>query len=178
MNVVLIGMPGAGKSRIGFALAERTCRRFIDTDRLVRKAHGDIAAVFAEEGEAKFREYEREAVREAAKHLRSVISTGGGVVTDEENMRLLKKRSFVVFLDASVGTVAERILRSKRPIADKGVRGIEELYEKRRPLYLRYADLVVDGNGYGVDDKVEKILQGMKAAEEAESPRRCREEKT
>ena len=151
MNIVLIGMPGAGKSRVGFEIARKTFRRFIDTDRLIKKKYGDIPTLFLTEGEEKFREYEREAVREAALHKRAVISS-------EENMRLLKKDAFVVFLDATVRTLAGRIARSDRPIAARGIEGIEELYEKRRPLYLKYADFVTDANGYGAAEKAETIL--------------------
>ena len=158
MNIVLIGMPGAGKSRVGFEIARKTFRRFIDTDRLIKKKYGDIPTLFLTEGEEKFREYEREAVREAALHKRAVISTGGGVILSEENMRLLKKDAFVVFLDATVRTLAGRIARSDRPIAARGIEGIEELYEKRRPLYLKYADFVTDANGYGAAEKAETIL--------------------
>ena len=115
MNIVLIGMPGA---------ARKTFRRFIDTDRLIKKKYGDIPTLFLTEGEEKFREYEREAVREAALHKRAVISTGGGVILSEENMRLLKKDAFVVFLDATVRTLAGRIAigSADRRAGDRGDR--------------------------------------------------------
>ncbi|MBO4262760.1 MAG: shikimate kinase, partial [Clostridia bacterium] len=121
MNVVLIGMPGSGKSRLGKALAAKTGLKFFDTDALVREKYGDISDIFAKYGEDFFRRKETAAAIVAAANDGAVIATGGGIVVRPENMEILKKNALVIYLEASVATLVGRTRkRQSRPLLSGG----------------------------------------------------------
>ena len=163
MNVVLIGMPGAGKSHVGRALAKATGMKFTDTDKLIRDRYGDIPTIFKEKGEEFFRFLESEAAKEAASGDERVISTGGGMILKEENMAALKENGTVVYLKASEETLARRTANSSRPLVRGDVKkNIAELYKKRSPLYEKYADITVDADGDDAAKKVESILRSIR----------------
>lgn len=137
-NIVLIGMPGAGKSTAGKLLAEKLGRNFIDTDSIIEeKAKMPIPEIFSLYGEERFREIENEAITEAGKLSGAVIATGGGIVTREENRYPLKQNSVTVWLkrDLSLLPIAGR------PVSQKN--NLTELYEKRAPLYEDFADISI-----------------------------------
>jgi shikimate kinase len=137
MNIVLTGMPGCGKSTVGPLLE----RPFYDTDAEVEKAAGrSIAEIFAEEGEARFRKWESEAVSRLSALDGAVIATGGGVVLNPENMRALKRSGFVVFLDRPYALISTS--NAVRPLL-KSAEEWKRLYEARLPLYQKYADITV-----------------------------------
>ncbi len=156
-NVVLVGMPGCGKSTVGKLLAERLEKSFTDTDVLVEQAAGKtIPEIIAEEGEAAFRDREQAAVAEAGKQLSHVIATGGGAVLREENHRALRQNAQVVFLERPLQDLATK----GRPLSQGGA-ALAELYEQRLPLYRAVADVTVE-----VDDDptvtCERILEVLK----------------
>jgi shikimate dehydrogenase len=142
LNVLLIGMPGCGKTTIGRRLAELTDRELLDTDVLIRKKTGmDIPEIFEKFGEAYFRELETGVLREASKESGKIIATGGGVVTAPQNLDLIRQNSICIFLDRE----KEKLDISGRPLS-RSV-GIDELYRRRIPLYRSWADLT-----FRVDD--------------------------
>ena len=143
-NIVLIGMPASGKTTVGRLLAETLGRTFIDTDDLiVKKAGKSIPDIFAQEGEAAFREKESDAIREAGALTGAVIATGGGAVLRPENVAALKQNGRVVFLDRAPELLSPG---TGRPLfADP--RQAFRLYAQREPLYRAAADVTVDGNG-------------------------------
>lgn len=153
-NIVLIGMPGSGKSTIGKALAEKLSRFFVDTDDVITEKHGVISDIFASKGEAYFRDIESEAVKETAKKGGIVIATGGGAVLRKENVRALKQNGVVFFLD--------RPLEDIMPTADRplssDIEALEKRFEERYPIYKATGDfeIYIDGN---VENAVNKIME-------------------
>lgn len=130
-NIVLVGMPGSGKSTIGRALCEKLGREFIDTDALIEEKYGKkIPDIFSEKGEAFFRELESEAVFEASIKTGTVISTGGGAVLREENRKYLCHNSKIVFLNREINALPT----DGRPLS-KNISALEEMYKIRLPIY-------------------------------------------
>ena len=144
LTLVLVGPMAAGKTSVGRRVARRLGVDFVDTDKRIVAAHGPIPALFAEHGEAYFRELERQAVADAVADG-GVISLGGGAVTDAETRELLKAHS-VVFLTVSAEAVADRIRGGNRPLLageDPIERG-KRIYEERRPGYTEVASTTFD----------------------------------
>lgn len=141
MTVVLIGPPAAGKTRIGKRVARLLGVPFVDTDKLIVAAHGPIPEIFASKGEPHFRSLERaEVVR--ALSAEAVVSFGGGAVLDPETQRDIAELP-VVLLTVQPHAVESRLGNGKRPLVPDLASWIA-LYEKRRDLYERLADHVVD----------------------------------
>ncbi len=137
-SVVLIGMPSAGKSTVGRAIAKETGRPFIDLDdEIVKLAGCDIPTIFRERGEGAFRDLESEAVLEAAKRNGAVIATGGGAVLREENVKHLKQNGTLCFLDRPLEALTPT---SDRPTASSRA-AIEARYRERLPIYRRASDV-------------------------------------
>jgi shikimate dehydrogenase len=154
-NLILVGMPGCGKSTIGRKLAARLDRPLVDTDEEIVKRIGcTIPEYFASHGEEEFRKREHEVLRDFSGRSGQVIATGGGIVTRPENMDSLRENSMVVFLRREIGTLPTR----GRPISQSN--DLYELYEKRRPLYEAAADVTVDN--IRPEQAVEEILNLLK----------------
>ncbi len=157
---------GSGKTSVGRLLAERTGRALVDTDDLVETVTGrTITALFSSEGEDAFRRFELESLRRAlARTEPAVVATGGGVVTTPEARRALALDSIVVWLDADPATLTHRLeADGARPLlVGRDTREvIDELHERRAPLYREVADriVVVDGlDPAGVADAVLDVL--------------------
>ena len=149
MNVILCGMMGAGKTTIGIKIAERTGRRWYDTDGVIVDKYGKISDIFEYYGEAHFRRLETEIVRELAMKDELVISTGGGLVLKNENNELLKKNGKIVFLRASLDTLAKRLrVDGTRPLLQTSTENIRDrlarLMKERAPIYEHVADYIVE----------------------------------
>lgn len=154
-NIILVGMPGSGKSTVGQALAEALGRPFVDTDALiVEEAGRSIPEIFSNHGEEVFRAYETEAVKTAGMMSGAVIATGGGVVTRERNYAPLHQNGKIVFIDRDPDILPV----DGRPISQSASKA--DLYAKRLPLYKAFADLETDNNGT-VEDTVESILKAL-----------------
>ena len=143
MNLVLIGMPGSGKSTVGKILSRMLCMPLADTDSMVEQAAGKtIPALFAQEGEAAFRDRETAAVRQAAALDNTVIATGGGIVLRPENMEALAATGLVFFRDRDL----EDILGEDhmgRPLVGRDPEKLRILYTQRIELYRKYAQYVI-----------------------------------
>ncbi len=136
-NIVLIGMPGSGKTTIGNALQDIFQRPFLDTDLLIIERAGmSIRDIFDRYGETEFRRIEHEVIADLAPRSGCIISTGGGAVLNAENVRLLKKNGRLVWLDRPT---EQLIPTDDRPLASKKA-DIERLYTKRLPIYQAAAD--------------------------------------
>jgi len=136
-NIILIGMPGCGKTVIGQILAGLLGRPFLDTDRLIEEAAGmRIPQIFSAEGEGGFRRRESEILAQAGKGSGQVISTGGGCVTRAENLFYLRQNGRIVFVERKI----DQLAREGRPLS---AGNLEELYRLRLPLYRQFADLTV-----------------------------------
>lgn len=139
-NIVLIGMPGSGKTTLGKLLAERLGRAFADTDELiVQKAGMQISDIFALHGQDYFRDLETQVIRELSKSSGMVIATGGGSVLRAENVDSLRMNGRLYFLDRPVG---ELIATADRPLSDTEEK-LNALYAERRPIYRAAADETV-----------------------------------
>ena len=143
-NIILTGMPSSGKSSVGRALAERTGKKFFDSDSIIVKKIGmPIAGFFAERGEAEFRRIEHEVIAELSKESGAVIATGGGAVLDGENVKALKRNGTVVFLDRS----PEKLFPSEDRPLSSDIESLMRRYNERYNIYISSADVAVDGNG-------------------------------
>lgn len=155
-NIVVIGMPGSGKTAVSTMLAERLGRKIFDTDTIVsEKAGMTIPEIFAAQGEAGFRKLETEATAEVGKLSGNIISTGGGVVTVADNYELLHQNGVIVWIERDTNKLA----RDGRPISLSS--DLNELYAARLPLYERFADIKADNNG-DINDTVNAIMEMIK----------------
>ncbi len=155
-NIVIIGMPGSGKTAVSTMLAERLGRKIFDTDTIVSENAGmTIPEIFAVQGEASFRRLETEATAEVGKLSGIIISTGGGVVTVAENYELLHQNGVIVWIERDTNKLA----RDGRPISLSS--DLNELYAARLPLYDRFADIKADNNG-DINDTINAIMEMIK----------------
>ena len=163
MNIVLCGMMGVGKSSVGIAIAEKTGRRWYDTDTVISDRHGSIADIFEYYGEAHFRALETDVVKELADMDGLVISTGGGLVLKPENNELLKKNGKIFFLRASFETLLKRVRADEtRPLLKNNGKIAErlgELLSERMPVYEAVADTIVDTDGRTIDEVADEIIR-------------------
>ena len=148
-NIVLIGFMGSGKTSIGRLVAQRLGFQFIDTDAvIVEQAGMQVPEIFERHGEAWFREQETAALRSRLSILnRTVISTGGGIVTRQENHALLRELGFVVWLTASEDVIFERVSRNKkRPLLQTADprQTVHTLLKVRQPHYEAVAQCTLD----------------------------------
>ena len=139
-NIILIGMPGCGKSTVGRMLAEMTGRRFVDTDAFIEEmAQKSIPRILAEDGEAVFRDWETKALESIGKESGLVIATGGGCVTQQRNYPLLHQNGTIYWLQRDV----DKLATGGRPLS----KNLEDMYHIRRNMYEAFADHVIDNNG-------------------------------
>jgi shikimate kinase len=172
-NVALVGFMGTGKSTVGNALAAMLHLRLIDTDALIEQRAGKrIADIFATDGEARFREYEGQVVRELEEARGCVISTGGGLVVNPAHMESLKKHSLVVCLWASPESIFARVghqthrplLRGPEPLAR-----IKELLAQREPFY-RQADVLLNCEQRSPREVAQHVAHQFRLARPAAAP--------
>ena len=157
-NIVLVGMPGSGKSVIGRAAAKALGREFFDADEEIEKRlQKSIPEIFAERGEAFFRRAESEVVAELAKKSGAVISTGGGAVKIAANVNALKGNGRIFYLKRST----EKLARKGRPLS-KDRAALDRLYAERKPLYEGAADETVQNDGT-LQSAINFVIKGYKA---------------
>lgn len=145
INVILVGMPGAGKSTVGVILAKRISRGFVDTDILIQTATGrSLQDVVDRDGHMVLRETE-ERILLRLHETNCVVATGGSAVYSQAAMDHLKQNGVVVFLDVDLPTLRRRVRDyESRGLAKRPDQSFAELFEERHALYLRYADVVLD----------------------------------
>lgn len=159
MNIILIGMPGCGKSTVGVVLAKAANMDFVDSDLVIQREMGmKLAEIIERHGDDGFRDIENR-INAALDVQNSVVATGGSVVYGEEAMRHLKALGKVVYLKLSCETVTERL-------GDLHARGVtirpgwtlRDLYNERCPLYERWADITIDCEHLRLREAVEAIM--------------------
>lgn len=152
-NLVLIGMPSSGKSTVGRALAEKTGRPFVDTDRLIaEKAGKSIPQIFAEEGETAFRALEADVIRELAPRTGLIIATGGGAILDRQNVRRLRRNGLLCFIRRDLSLLNAT---PDRPLSSD-TETLRALYERRKEAYRQATDRVIDNDG-SLEDTLHKF---------------------
>lgn len=155
-NIVLVGMPGCGKSTIGKNIAAKLNRAFRDADDEVLTFSGKTPAeIITNEGEPAFRKVETEVLKELCKQSATVISTGGGCVTVEENFDVIRQNSVVVWVKRPL----EELSTEGRPLS-KSLEELKKMYELRAPRYERISDIVIENNK-GIDSVVKDILDSV-----------------
>ena len=164
-NIVLVGMMGAGKTTVGRLLARRLKRTFYDSDQEIERRCGvRIPVIFDIEGEPGFRARETQVIAELCALERIVLATGGGAVLAEENRRRLAAGS-VVYLHARPGYLWQRVRHDRnRPllVTPDPQKTLEDLYEKRDPLYREIADLVLDTGRHSALSLAKEIVSRLK----------------
>ena len=154
-NIVLIGMPGCGKSSVAAALGKVLEREVHDSDALVEELAGmPIPEIFSTQGEAAFRALETEAIAQLSRRSGIILATGGGCVTREENYPLLHQNGILFWLQRDI----ERLPTVGRPLSQSGK--LQAMYEQRAPLYARFADHRIDNNGT-LEETVAQIKEVM-----------------
>lgn len=161
-NIVLIGMPGSGKSTVGVLLAKAIGYSFVDTDLIIsRRAGKPLQKILDEDGLNGFLRLEEKVGAElVCDH--TVIATGGSMVMSDTAMQNLKKGGKVVFIDVPLDEIKRRVTNIKtRGIAfDKG-ETLDDVYEKRNPLYNKYADISVEFSTGTIENTVEMIVDKL-----------------
>ena len=146
-NIVLIGMPGCGKSTFGKLLARRLGRKFYDADEVLEEREQRTIKDFFAESEDAFRAAETRTLAYLAELEDAVIATGGGAVKRAENMELMKRNGVVIFLDRKPEQILGNIEGDARPLLAEDKQRIFKLYEERIGLYRRYADKIITNSG-------------------------------
>jgi shikimate kinase len=169
-NLALIGFMGTGKSSVGRLIAETWHFTFLDTDHVIEARAGKpIAAIFAEDGEPAFREWERRIVAELVQRKKTVIATGGGLPANVANLASLKTHALVVCLWASPETIWERVRsHSHRPLLNEPdpQAKIRELLAVRAPFY-KQADVLVNTEQRSLREVAAQVMQQMHTAHAA-----------
>ena len=162
-NVVLIGMPGAGKSTIGVLLAKSMLYSFVDTDLLIQNSCGkSLCDIIEEVGTDAFLKIENDVIC-GGNFKRCVIATGGSAVYGAEAMAKLKESSVFVYLNLPLSEIERRLGDiHTRGVAMKNGTTVAELYDERKPLYEKYADITLNCSGLTAEQCVDKIIEMIK----------------
>jgi len=162
-NIALVGFMGTGKTSVGLALSEKLGNTFIEVDALIAERAGkSISEIFCEDGEAIFREMEKQTIAEVSQKSGVVISCGGGAILDPQNVASLRRNSVIVLLTASLEEIVQRVARNvdTRPLLNaSNLEGrVRELFGTRQPFYLSAADYVVDTSGLEPNEVADSII--------------------
>lgn len=161
-NIILIGMPGVGKSTIGVVLAKVLGYKFIDSDLVIQEETGRLLKdIIAEEGIDKFIQIEND-VNKSLNTTNSIIATGGSVVYGAEAMEHLSEIGTVIYLELGLNELSRRLgsLEKRGVVLRKG-QTLKDLYEERIPLYNKYADIIVNEHHSTIQKTVNKIVNKL-----------------
>lgn len=158
-NIILVGMPGSGKSTVGKLLSDKTGKKFVDADAEIEAFAGcSIPEIFKKQQEEGFRKIETQVLTELGKKTGMVIATGGGCVTKEENLSLLKQNGTIIWLKRDISALPT----DGRPLSLAG--SLYHMYEVRKPMYKRFADFTVQNNAES-NETVAAIIRQLEEIE-------------
>ncbi|MCI9237572.1 MAG: shikimate kinase [Dorea sp.] len=162
-NIILIGMPAAGKSTVGVVTAKHMGYRFIDTDLLIQEQYGMLLReIISRQGIEQFLEIEDQ-VNAGVEAEKAVIAPGGSVIYCENAMRHYKEIGKVVYLKASFETINSRLKNARnRGVVLREGQTLQALYNERVPLFEKYADITVCEDGYELGETVGHVLEALK----------------
>ena len=165
-NIILVGMPGCGKSTLGVILAKELGLDFVDTDIVIQNMTGELLQTTLEkDGVNGLLDWEEKAILSldlVENERKSVVSTGGSAVLREKSVEHLKKNGFCVYIKLELCEIERRINnRSTRGIAAEKNETLADIYAYRTPFYEKCADLILDCTGYGVAENVERIKNAL-----------------
>ena len=159
-NIVLIGMPGCGKSTIGYRMSQKINYSFFDADKyLEEKENRIISDIFSKEGEEYFRKLETKYLEDLSKKEQIIISTGGGAVKKKENIDILKQNGIIIFLDRTIEDISKEN-HENRPLL-QNIENLWKLYDERINLYRKYADIIIK-NDDDMDVVTDRIITALK----------------
>ena len=161
-NIILIGMPGVGKSTIGVVLAKILGYKFVDSDLVIQEKTGRLLKdIIAQDGIDEFVKIENE-INAGLDVEKSIIATGGSVVYGEEAMEHLREIGTVVYLKLDLYSLSRRLgSLEKRGVVLKKNQTLKDLFNERTPLYEKYADIIVNEHGCSITDTVNKIVKKL-----------------
>ncbi|WP_251421955.1 shikimate kinase [Veillonella agrestimuris] len=160
-HIFLIGMPGAGKTTVGKMLAKELGRDFYDLDQTIQDKVGkSVQNIFIYDGKDAFSEYEYETIKELIHNKPSVIATGGGTVTSEKTVNLMRNNGLVVFVNRDVNHILDDLDLEIRPLVKESIEYIFNVYEERYPLYEEVAHIKI-GNEGSITDAVQEIIEAL-----------------
>ncbi len=165
MAIVLIGVPGAGKSTVGKILAQQLGTTFIDTDSVIEQVAGkSISDIFIQDGEPHFRQLEKQIIAESLANNDAVISLGGGALMDPQTRSLVKEQN-CYWLQAGLSQAVDRVgMNKNRPLLLGNVRGqLADLMAAREPLYIECAKHVVDTNKLTAEQVANHIFEEVRS---------------
>lgn len=155
-NIVLIGMPGSGKTTIGKELSKKLSMNFIDVDSYIEENEKMSISDMFKISEEYFRQIENKYIIKLSKLSSTIIATGGGVIKNENNILLLKNNSILIYINRDIDDIMKDIDISKRPLLKDGKDRLKDLFNERHHLYKRYCDIELV-NDSGLTDAVDKI---------------------
>ncbi|MDO5048366.1 MAG: shikimate kinase [Actinomycetaceae bacterium] len=162
-GIVLVGLPGSGKSKLGRILAPELGLAFIDLDAYIEQSSGQTIAQLFERGESHFRDVETRALRDCLEKPDTLIATGGGIVEREQNRELLQD-AVTVFLDIEVEDALGRVAgKTHRPLLAGDARAkLDALAQRRRPLYMEVADVTVSVSNLPAPENAQRVLDAIR----------------
>ena len=161
-NIFLIGFSGSGKSSVGKKLAKNLNYNFLDTDRIIEKTTSlSIDETISTKGEKEFRSIETQVLSKIDFSQNNVISTGGGLPTEKDNIRIMKNNGSIIWLKASIDSIFDRLKNSKeiRPLIGNHIEkeNIESLYNSRQSVY-NIADFSIDTDNKNLDEITKELI--------------------
>lgn len=164
-NIVIIGFMATGKTTLGKELSKSLGMKFLDADKIIEeKVEMTIPEIFGKHGEEYFRLVEKETIKDISKSQDKIVSCGGGVCLDPENIRNIKKMGKVILLEADPETISGRIKNDiSRPLLkDKDkIEEIKKIMDERRDSYHKSADIIIDTSGKSVFNIIDEILRKL-----------------